>query len=182
MALSQAALGKLARDLKDLQANAIDGVKVGGSQPTHKRGDGPTCSELPACQPVAAAEMFGIRPSAATAAAAQVVLNDDNLTDIQAEYEGPGAAAWCRLAMRCVMAAHSRRQAGAQLWGVAVAEWLLAVGLFRSFRGLFRCFRTRNLPAHPVMLQLARRLKAVCSACGWPLAPSSPTRPQRATS
>ncbi|KAL4444946.1 hypothetical protein ABPG77_003996 [Micractinium sp. CCAP 211/92] len=43
--LSQAALQKLARDLKDLQANAIDGVKV--------------------------------------------LLNDDNLADIQAEYEGP---------------------------------------------------------------------------------------------
>lgn len=44
--LSHAALQKLAKDLKDLQANAIDGVKV--------------------------------------------ILNDDNLTDIQAEYEGPG--------------------------------------------------------------------------------------------
>lgn len=43
--LSQAALQKLARDLKDLQANAVDGVKV--------------------------------------------LLNDDNLADIQAEYEGP---------------------------------------------------------------------------------------------
>ncbi|PSC76671.1 ubiquitin-conjugating enzyme E2 22-like [Micractinium conductrix] len=43
--LSAAAQSKLARDLKDLQANAIDGVKV--------------------------------------------LLNDDNLADIQAEYEGP---------------------------------------------------------------------------------------------
>lgn len=44
MALSQAALAKLARDLKDLQANAIDGVKVGGSRPTASVGMCPRCS------------------------------------------------------------------------------------------------------------------------------------------
>lgn len=69
--LSQAALQKLARDLKDLQANAIDGVKVwgqGSTQPVAADRLNPA-GRCPTCPPSLA--MFSI---AAAVAAANALL------------------------------------------------------------------------------------------------------------
>ena len=101
--LSQAALAKLARDLKDLQQNAIDGVKVGGlwagwfgwvrgRRRVRMKGGQGVGLHSGSARRRRQRRMFGIdcRPHSAYASSLQVVLNDDNLADLQAEYEGPG--------------------------------------------------------------------------------------------
>lgn len=150
--LSQAALQKLARDLKDLQANAVDGVKVQGRAHRAGRAMYVRAPRLAAHSHFCKEAMFAI---AATSASLQVLLNDDNLADIQAEYEGPGTTP-------------------------QQANTCKPHGFVRCSHRQFKC--VSRLSTNTLVLgavQLARHLRAACSACGWPSGLSSPTHRPR---
>jgi hypothetical protein len=86
MELSREALSQLAKDVKELSQHAIDGVKVRLEVYRHPRARAKVLSaagcrrQRDVCNRRATANLLQM----------QVFLNDDNLTDIQAEYEGPG--------------------------------------------------------------------------------------------
>jgi hypothetical protein len=81
--LSREALAKLAKDVKDLAQNAIDGVKVGLEQESNRYSGACETWEAGACT---CRDVWHRR----LLVWSQVVVSDDNLADIQAEYDGPG--------------------------------------------------------------------------------------------
>ena len=108
-ALSAAALNKLAKEVKELQQQPIDGVKVGSGGEVGVWGGRQGCQE----RRLAAARWRRLTRLAAHLApgAPQVLLNEDNLADIQAEYDGPGAPHSSLLLRRSVNAALPPRAA-----------------------------------------------------------------------
>lgn len=174
-----ASLGRLVKELQDLQQKPIDGVKVSSSFVAVSAG---ALTLWVGClHPRGHEAAAWTSRLAASARALQVIMNEDNITDIQAEYDGPSGTPYEQglFRMRLVLgpdfpATPPKGEAQRTLLGASI----MCTPCYRKFSLMMACFTPHKLAFdRPLAAGPARSLQATSSPSS-----STPTSPPLARS